>query len=736
MIIASVKLHAILILWLTPALAVAASLANPTCQDICGGVVITFPFGIGKGCYMSESFEVTCNYSFTPPKPFLASINMELLSVLTRSQVQVNNPVISSNCSDKTSNIRGVSLSDSPFVFSDASNRFTAMGCDNYAMLLQGLGNTVGGCLSICLSGSNTTTSGCYGLNCCQAEIPPYVQSFEANMTNPFGHTEDRGGCKSAFMVDQDWFKSQSSTSRSLDDLKQMDRVPAVLDWAVDQGYCDISKASNISCTPDGIYCWKEFNRSQVCICRGCQDMSRCTDPSNYFDCQLYCMYGPRGYRYSCKCPPGHSLGYGRCYPDDFFEGKSRTKKIIMIACGSGIGLLLLIIGIWTLYKIIKRRQAMKLKQKFFQRNGGLLLQQQLSSSESHVEQTRLFTSKELEKATDHYHVNRILGQGGQGTVYKGMLTDGRVVAIKKSKVVDEDKLDQFINEVVILSQINHRNVVKLLGCCLETEVPLLVYEFIPNGTLFQHIQEQSEEFPITWEVRLRIATEVASALSYLHSAASIPIFHRDIKSSNILLDEKYRAKVADFGTSKSISIDQTHVTTRVQGTFGYLDPEYFQSSQFTDKSDVYSFGVVLVELLTGQKAISSLRSVEERNLTAYFLQSMEETRLFEILDTRVLKEGGKEEIVAVAKLAKRCLDLNGKKRPTMKTVAMELEGIRASQGASSTQIQQDYEEVDYCVGDHSATWDIASSSAGSLTGSVSVSSHLDAHPLLHINTM
>ncbi|PQQ19298.1 hypothetical protein Pyn_07070 [Prunus yedoensis var. nudiflora] len=285
----------------------------------------------------------------------------------------------------------------------------------------------------------------------------------------------------------------------------------------------------------------------------------------------------------------------------------------------------------------------MKRKEKFFRQNGGLVLEQQLSSGELNVEKVKLFNCKELEKATDHFNADRVIGQGGQGTVYKGMLADGRIVAVKKSKMVEGGEVGQFINEIVILSQISHRNVVKLLGCCLETEVPLL------------------EHFP-TYILRLPFQFTT-----------------RDVKSSNILLDEKYRAKVADFGTSRSISIDQTHLTTLVRGTFGYLDPEYFQSSQFTEKSDVYSFGVVLAELLTGQKTVSFMRSQETRSLATYFLLSMEANNLFAILDAQVMKDGEKDQIVAVANLAKACLNLNGRKRPTMKEVAVELEGIQLS---------------------------------------------------------
>ncbi|KAI3467017.1 hypothetical protein Pfo_023680 [Paulownia fortunei] len=462
---------------------------------------------------------------------------------------------------------------------------------------------------------------------------------------------------------------------------------------------------------------------------------SLCDDPSSYYYPSLSPSLFPNendyvSSTYYCSCLPGFEgnpyLPLKRCINGTCINRKGYFTCHI----GSGLGALILLLGAWRSTKAIRKRIKANRKHKFFKRNGGLLLEQQLSSTDNGLEKTKLFSSKELAQATDHYNENRVLGRGGQGTVYKGMLTDGRIVAVKKSKRVDEGDLEVFINEVVILSQINHRNVVKLLGCCLETEVPLLVYEFIPNGTLFQQIHDPNEEFPLSWEMRLRIAREVAGALSYLHSAASAPIYHRDIKSTNILLDDKYQAKVSDFGTSRSVAIDQTHLTTRVLGTFGYLDPEYFQSSQFTEKSDVYSFGVVMVELLTGEKAVSSIRAEVGRSLATHFLHSMEENHLFDILDARVLREGRKEEIVAIAELARRCLHLNGKRRPTMKEVAVELEGIQMlKEGSVSLQNHDDsieYHSVE--VAESSDFYSISGSMHLDTTTAYSPDSH---HPLL-----
>nr|DAD29460.1 TPA_asm: hypothetical protein HUJ06_030928 [Nelumbo nucifera] len=221
-----------------------------------------------------------------------------------------------------------------------------------------------------------------------------------------------------------------------------------------------------------------------------------------------------------------------------------------------------------------------------------------------------------------------------------------------------------------------------------------------------------------------------SGAIAYLHSAASIPIYHRDIKSSNILLDDKGRAKVSDFGTSRSIAIDKTHLTTMVQGTFGYLDPEYFQSSQLTDKSDVYSFGVVLVELLTGEKPISFTRPLEERNIVTYFISAIMENHLFEILDAQVLKDGREYELQKVANIAKRCLSLNGKERPTMKEIALELEGLRRSEGYSH--VEQNIHEVECIIDKPIGLWDTGSTSTGCKSMENSFKTQVDEQPLLH----
>lgn len=341
----------------------------------------------------------------------------------------------------------------------------------------------------------------------------------------------------------------------------------------------------------------------------------------------------------------------------------------------------------------MKRRALVKLKEQYFRNNGGLLLKQQVSTREGSADCARIFSSEELKIATNGYDSSRILGIGGYGTVYRGVLEDGTTVAIKKSKVMDQVQIDLFVNELVILSQINHRNVVKLIGCCLETEVPMLVYEFISNGTLYEHIHAtRGPTARISWADRLRIAIETAEALAYLHSAASMPIFHRDVKSSNILLDDNYTAKVSDFGISRLVPLDQTQVPTLVQGTFGYLDPEYLQTSQLTAKSDVYSFGVVLVELLTGQKPVSFERPKEDSNLAMYFLSSLKCKELEDFVDGGVMREGSVEELACVAELARKCLLMRGEKRPTMKEVARELALVAGIGGNHENVIIEDDE--------------------------------------------
>ncbi|KAG8047294.1 hypothetical protein GUJ93_ZPchr0008g12263 [Zizania palustris] len=227
---------------------------------------------------------------------------------------------------------------------------------------------------------------------------------------------------------------------------------------------------------------------------------------------------------------------------------------------------------------------------------------------------------------------------------------------------------------MLILSQINHKNIVKLLGCCLEVEVPMLVYEFIPNGTLFELIHGKNQGLQISFSTLLRIAHEAAEGLHFLHSYASPPIFHGDVKTANILLDENYIAKVSDFGASILAPSDKEQFVTMVQGTCGYLDPEYMQTCQLTDKSDVYSFGVVILEILTGQLPLKLEGSETQRSLSSIFLIAMKENNLDAVLVSHIKGQESMELIRGLADLAKQCLDMCGNNRPSMKEISGELD--------------------------------------------------------------
>ncbi|ESW35461.1 hypothetical protein PHAVU_001G236600 [Phaseolus vulgaris] len=354
--------------------------------------------------------------------------------------------------------------------------------------------------------------------------------------------------------------------------------------------------------------------------------------------------------------------------------GDSTKKKAIIAGsvCGAGAAIILAIIA-FLLYKRnkrIKEAQARLAKER-----EGIL------NASNGGRAAKLFSGKEIKKATNDFSNDRLLGVGGYGEVYKGFLQDGTPVAVKCAKLGNAKGIDQVLNEVRILCQVNHRNLVGLLGCCVELEQPILVYEFIENGTLLDHLQGQIPKGRglLSWTHRLQIARHTAEGLAYLHFMAVPPVYHRDVKSSNILLDINMYAKVSDFGLSRLAQTDMSHISTCAQGTLGYLDPEYYRNYQLTDKSDVYSFGVVLLELLTAQKAIDFNRAPDDVNLAVYVHRMVEEELLVDVIDP-VLKNVATtielETMKAVAFLALGCLEEKRQNRPSMKEVAEEIEYI------------------------------------------------------------
>ncbi|OIW07497.1 hypothetical protein TanjilG_14443 [Lupinus angustifolius] len=356
-----------------------------------------------------------------------------------------------------------------------------------------------------------------------------------------------------------------------------------------------------------------------------------------------------------------------------------KKKKMLMAAVAASLGVIVsigIIVGVLFYKKhndqLKKQTQNTKMKKKM----------KEVSNTKANALSSRIFTSKEIKKATNNFSQENLLGSGAFGEVFKGTFDDGAIIAIKRAKLGNTKGIDQIQNEVRILCQVNHRSLVRLLGCCLELEHPLLIYEYVANGTLFEYLHRIPSDTrqPLKWHNRLKIAHQTAEGLSYLHSAAVPPIYHRDVKSSNILLDEKLDAKVSDFGLSRLVELaeeNKSHILTSAQGTLGYLDPEYYRNFQLTDKSDVYSFGVVLMELLTAQKAIDFNREQENVNLAVYGKKKMIEDKLLDLIDP-LLKEGVNnlelDTMKSLGYLAAACLDEQRQKRPSMKEVSNEIE--------------------------------------------------------------
>lgn len=290
----------------------------------------------------------------------------------------------------------------------------------------------------------------------------------------------------------------------------------------------------------------------------------------------------------------------------------------------------------------------------------------------------RRFTLKELSTATGNFNESFVLGEGSFGKVYIGQLDDWLEsssdqklkLAIKRLNTGSFQGFKEWLVEVVLLARLKHPNLVRLLGFCQDNKgvEALLVYEFMANGSLDYHLFGKESSTCLSWDKRCRIAWQTASALSFLHEHG---VIHRDVKASNVLLDEDFNARITDFGLAVGAPSDQTHVTTNVKGTYGYLDPKYAESGHLTPKSDVYSFGVMLLELLTGRKAAFHL----DKTLTAWIRPHLLERHLNLniIVDPNLENRYSQRSASTMAKLAKHCIEINPEFRPEMKDLVEAL---------------------------------------------------------------
>ncbi|CAA2998980.1 probable receptor-like serine threonine- kinase At4g34500 [Olea europaea subsp. europaea] len=292
----------------------------------------------------------------------------------------------------------------------------------------------------------------------------------------------------------------------------------------------------------------------------------------------------------------------------------------------------------------------------------------------------RWYSLKDLEIATNRFSDDNVIGEGGYGIVYRGVLPDGSVVAVKNLLNNEGQAEKEFKVEVEAIGKVRHKNLVGLMGYCVEGAQRLLVYEYIDNGNLEQWLHGiVGPVSPLTWEIRMKIAIGTARGLAYLHEGLEPKVVHRDVKSSNILLDRKWNPKISDFGLAKLLGSEKSYVTTRVMGTFGYVSPDYASTGMLNEGNDVYSFGVFLIEIITGKSPVDYSRPPGEVNLVDWFKGMVASHRGEELVDPLIEIPPPPRTLKRVLLVCFRCIDLDASKRPKMGQIVHMLEADELS---------------------------------------------------------
>ncbi|KAG6720840.1 hypothetical protein I3842_03G082900 [Carya illinoinensis] len=362
-------------------------------------------------------------------------------------------------------------------------------------------------------------------------------------------------------------------------------------------------------------------------------------------------------------------------------SGTSNAKKTRYISIGTGVGTFLVLLALGCCAAFLKLRRRNRYGSYYPQSKYSWYCWHDPSKGKSTRTQAsslpeelcRQFSLEEIKTATHNFHEELIVGVGGFGKVYKGFVDEGTmIVAVKRLNPESKQGRREFLTEIEMLSQLRHVHLVSLIGYCNKGGEMILVYDYMSNGTLRDHLYD-TEKDPLPWIQRLDICIGAANGLNYLHTGGRHPIIHRDVKTTNILLDENCMAKVSDFGLSKE-GLDNTAVSTMVKGTFGYLDPDYARRRQLTEKSDVYSFGVVLLEVLCARKALNpKLEQEEQWNLANWARKCIENGTIGEIIDPNLMGKIASECFKVYVDVARSCVHDQGIQRPTMNDVMEKL---------------------------------------------------------------